>query len=155
MVCTVQNMGYEANIFVHEKCRKDYTQSRNIKQQKRKAEEEAAAVAGPSTPKEQTFCSVIEVFNFYTRCLFWGEEVDEENEKKKRIKYQKKIVKVCILEFKGTVLRMCNDRKDPQGCITEKRLTNIRDLFAEEALYQDDCRKTFFTVLPACHSAVG
>ncbi len=75
--------------------------------------------------------------------------------KKKSIKHQRKIVKVCILEFKGTVLRMCNDRKDLRGCIIQKRLTNICGLVYEEALYHDDCRKKFFTVLPASHSAVA
>ncbi len=62
-------------------------------------------------------------------------------------------MKVCTLEFKGTVLRMCNDWKDLRGCIIEKRLPNIRYLVAQEAL--DDCRKKFFTVLPASHSAMG
>ncbi len=72
-------------------------------------EEEAAAVVGPSTPKKQTLCSVSEVFNFHTHCLFCKEEMDEKKEEEKSIKYQRKIVKVCTLEFKGTVLRMCND----------------------------------------------
>ncbi len=63
-------MGPRANIFVHEKCRKDYTHSGGIEQQKCKAEEEAAAIAGSSTPKKQTLRSVSEVFNFpYSQCI--------------------------------------------------------------------------------------
>ncbi len=77
----LENMGHEANIFVHEKCRKDYMRSRGIEQQKSKAEEEAAVVAGPSTPKKQTLCSISEVFNFHTHCLFCG-DVDEEKKYK-------------------------------------------------------------------------
>ncbi len=61
---------------------------------------------------------------------------------------------MCILEFKGIVLPMCNDWKDLRGCIIGKRLANIRDLVAEEALYHDDYRKKIFTVLPASHSAL-
>ncbi len=129
--CALENMGPEANIFVHDKCWKDYTRSKGIEQQKHKVEEEAASVAGTSAPKNQTLCSVSQVFSFYTRCLFCGEEVDKEKEKERSIKYQQK---VCTLEFKGTVLWMCNDRKDLRGRIIEKRLANIRDLVSEEAL---------------------
>ncbi len=44
----LENMGAGANIFVHENCRKDYTWSRGIEQQKRKAEKETAEP--PCTP---------------------------------------------------------------------------------------------------------
>ncbi len=42
--------------------------------------------------------------------------------RRKSIKYQQKIVKVCTLEFKGTVLRMCSDQKDLRRCSIAKRL---------------------------------
>ncbi len=64
-------------------------------------------------------------------------------------------MKVCTLEFKGTVLRMYNDWRDLRGRIIEKRLSNIPDLVGEEVLYHDNCRKKLFTVLPASHYAVG
>ncbi len=65
-------------------------------------------------------------------------------------------MKICSLEFKGTVLWMCNDdEKDLRGRIIEKCLANICDLVGEEAPYHDDCRKKFFNVLPTSHSSMG
>ncbi len=40
--CALENVSAGANIFIHEKCRKDYTWSRSIEQQKCKVEEDAA-----------------------------------------------------------------------------------------------------------------
>ncbi len=56
--------------------------SKGIEKQKREVEENAAAVADPSTPKEQTLRSVSKVLNFYTHCLFCEKEVDEEKKYK-------------------------------------------------------------------------
>lgn len=83
------------------------------------------------------------MFDFKNQCLFCGEVADEAAEKKKSEKYRRKIKNVSTLEFKDTVIKKAEERRDDFGELVKSRISLQFDLIAAEAKYHAACFTKF------------
>lgn len=124
---------------VHVHCRKDYTRKSSIKAFKRRGERDAAAGLLPRKKP-------VSVFDFRTLCLFCGDQANKQAEKKKPLKYRRKIKQVTTLSFKEYIIKTGELRGDRYGQIMKERAEFGIDLIAAEAKYHDDCFKLFIKI---------
>ncbi len=102
------------NITVYESCRKNYTRSSTIQKLKcttSMMDEKASPSNAPSIPRRKMLRKEGDRFHLRICCLFCGEEIVEEKEKKPE-KYRRHIYEVRSIEFKDSVLNICVERTD-------------------------------------------
>lgn len=126
------------SVTVHVHCRKDYTRKSSITAFKKRSDVDAA---GPSPRKKR-----VSVFDFRTLCLFCGDQANKQAEKKKTLKYRRKIKQVTTLSFKEFIIKRGELRGDRYGQIMKERAQFGIDLVAAGAKYHDDCFKLFIKI---------
>lgn len=133
----------QKSVTIHENCRKNYTRKSSIAAaNKRQREEQEASTSTESPPRtrlrssESAFCSK-------KQCLFCGQELNEEYEKRKPSNIRRRISQVSTLQFKDSILEIARTRNDTTAKAVLARLEFEYDLVAAEAKYHHDCYASF------------
>ncbi|CAH2091780.1 unnamed protein product [Euphydryas editha] len=132
----------QKSVKVHVECRKNYTRKSTIAAVKRKREEKQASASKVSPPRARTRLSE-SAFCLKSCCLFCGDQLNEEYEKKRAKKYRRRICKVSTLTFKESVLKVAQSRSDDTAKIVVARIGFEHDLVAAETRYHNDCYISF------------
>ena len=134
---------------VHKECRKTYTREQSIRKEKREAEERERFATlsneAPNIPRRETLRrEVNDKFDFRSKCLICGEEINSSREKKKPQHVHREFYTVRTLTFKNSVLKVTVELNNKIGRAICKCLCNVIDLVAKEGNYHDDCSKNLF-----------
>lgn len=132
----------QTSMTIHVQCRKNYTRKSTIAAVKRQHEEEQAGTSKISPPRTRARTTK-PVFCFKQRCLFCGNELNEEFENKKALKYRRQICNVSTLSFKETILNIAQTRSDNVAKAIITRIQFEHDLIAAEGKYHKDCYNSF------------
>lgn len=118
---------------VHEVCRRNYTNARNIQSVlKKKAEKENALSNLAQNLRSQKEC-----FDFAKCCLFCGKEANLDS------RSGPKVYPVRTLDFERTIFQVCSQRCDEWADIVRSRLEFVSDLPAADAVYHQNCSLCF------------
>lgn len=128
----------EKSVTIHVQCRKQYTRKSTIAAAKRQHEEESASTSKKSPPRTRARVSE-SYFSFKNCCLFCGDKLNEEYEKKQAQRSRRKICKVTTLSFKDSVMKAAQSRSDDTAKTIVARIGFEHDLVAAEAKYHNDC----------------
>lgn len=134
----------QTSVTVHVQCRKHYTRKGTIAAFKRKQEEEQAKPSISTKSPPRTRARLSETFFCFKKCcLFCGNELNEELENRKALKYRRKICHVSTFSFKETILNIAQTRSDNAAQAVITRIEGEHDLVAAEAKYHRDCHNAF------------
>ncbi|CAH2090972.1 unnamed protein product [Euphydryas editha] len=109
---------------------------------KRQREEQEASTSTASPPRTRSRISE-SAFCFKELCLFCGEKLNEESERRKSSDFRRRISQVSTLQFKDTVLETARARDDALAKAVLARVEFQYDLVAAEAKYHRDCYANF------------
>ena len=135
------------NIYVHEKCYKNYTHPTSI--QKAKYNNDSS-----SKDKQRKLSTRIEkVFDYKTHCLICAGQVDfpdmYKNPKAKRQSSVSSVVTVGSkrkeVVIQNTLLAMCEKRQDKIAVDVKARIQFAGDIRAVEAIYHRRCMQRFMS----------
>ena len=118
--------------YVHQKCRRDFTNARRIKLKEVKTDIEVSTNVRRSQ---------VETFQWKTHCLFCSKVLIIDD------KHPGRHNKVVKAEFcsKKSLLDKCIERGDKWADDVKRRLTDYIDLVASDAVYHKQCKSNFFT----------
>ena len=125
----LQKIDGPSDIYVHIKCRRDYTNQKRLRRNDGNEELNISQRRSGSV-----------AFDWKSCCLFCGEVavVDTKNP-------NRTIIHRCeTLTMKETILARCNERADNWGNDVHYRLQDCIDLVANEAVYHLNCYRIFF-----------
>lgn len=109
---------------------------------KRKQDDEQASTSKISPRRTRARVSE-SFFCFKKCCLFCGNELNEELENRKALKYRRKIFHVTKPSFKETILSIAQTRSDHVAKAVITPIGFEHDLVAAEAQYHIDCHNAF------------
>lgn len=127
------------SLLIHKSCRKNYTRSDSIA-----AYLKRQAASTSSQPVETvSLRSSLSQFHFMTDCFICAKPCDIDKEAKKKLQKRRTIYQVRTMGIQQKCLDAGLARKDKWGEDVVDRLSSINDLVAEEAVYHQDCYRTF------------
>ncbi|XP_071168115.1 uncharacterized protein [Mytilus edulis] len=119
--------------FVHQLCRKTYTNPNDIK--KYKKEKLVLREINTNTPKLRSKSH----FDFKHHCLFCGNEATDSKKK------DKNVFQVRTDDFDSHIQDACDLRNDDWAAEVRGRLESVSDLHAADAVYHQACSVNFCT----------
>ncbi|XP_071165969.1 uncharacterized protein [Mytilus edulis] len=119
--------------FVHQLCRKTYTNPNDIK--KYKKEKLVLREIHTNTPKLRSKSH----FDFKHHCLFCGNEATDSKKK------DKNVIQVRTDDFESRIQDACDLRNDDWAAEVRGRLESVSDLHAADAVYHQACSVNFRT----------
>lgn len=147
----------QKSVTIHSNCRKIYTRKCSIAAAiKRKREEQEANTSTGSTvssPPRTRSRSSDSAFCFKKLCLFCGNKLNEELQRKKSLDRRSKICQVSTLQFKHSILEVARTRSDAISKAVVARIEFDYDLVAAEAKYHQECYTSFLK--PTTGGTVG
>jgi len=127
---------------VHKHCRKEWCNPKLIGLfLKRKSD------SGPSISNKRSLRSEEPDFSYKEHCLFCGNSDMYEGKKK-----EFELMHVRTLIIDGTLLGICDDRKDEWAEEIRRRILHARELHSSEAVNHTKCNSNFRTgrKIPKC-----
>lgn len=133
----------QKSVTIHENCRKTYTRKSSIAAANKRQREEQEAGTSTESPPRTRLRSSESAFCYKKQCLFCGQELNEEYEKRKPSDIRRRISQVSTLQFKDSILEIARTRNDTTTKDVLARLEFEYDLVAAEAKYHHDCYTSF------------
>ncbi|CAH0556725.1 unnamed protein product [Brassicogethes aeneus] len=143
----------QKSVRIHENCRKNYTRKSSIaaaNKRQRKEQEASTSTASPPRTRSRLTDSA---FCFKKLCLFCGQELNEEYEKRKSSDFRRRISQVSTLQFKDSILEVARTRDDAIAKAVLARIEFEYDLVVAEAKYHHDCY--VFFLKPSSGAKIG
>ncbi len=125
----------QGRVNVHKDCRKDYT---NPKRLPKSSDQDTEC--GPSAFKQPKLRSSQNVFNWQTDCFLCGKCAGtDDHSDHSNIRHS------CFIEFRQTLLSVCDQRNDSWAFDVRSRLLQVFDLPAADAVYHKTCYSSFYS----------
>lgn len=136
----------QSHLKLHVKCRKEYTRQDSINKYLRLQESDTSKVKGCDASPVKNKLRSKDLLDVREKCLFCLHEISEatfKEERKKPKDKRHKISKVTTITSRDTIIKAAQERNDEWGNAVKKRVENVIDLVAADAVYHQKCFTTF------------
>lgn len=132
------------SLLIHKACRKRYTRPQSIAAD---AKRQAASTSSQPHETASLRSSSEQPFDFKTNCFLCAKPADPEKWKREKLSGRRIVYSVRTVCVQEQCINAGRARNDKWGEEVVQRLFSIIDLVAEEAVYHNDCYKTFTRTL--------